>query len=113
MTPADYHARRRENASRLLAEESLDALLVTFPPNVTYLTGFTGDTSAVVLTPSRAILVSDRRYVGQIADECPELETFIRPPVQKLHEAQAEVLANLGARAVGCESSGLTVAEAE
>lgn len=109
----DHHAERRDRVVRLLREEGLAAVLVTSPVNVTYLTGFTGDTTALVLTADRAVLVSDPRYVGQIADECPELETYIRPPVQKLHEAIAAVLTKLGASAVGCESAALTLAEAE
>lgn len=108
----DHHAERRERVVRLLREEKLAALLVTSPVNVTYLTGFTGDTTALVLSADRAVLVSDPRYVGQIADECPELETFIRPPVQKLHEAIVTVLTRLDLSTVGCEAS-LTLAEAE
>jgi Xaa-Pro aminopeptidase len=109
----DHHARRRENLARMLGEEGLDALLITSPVNVTYLTGFTGESSVVVLTRDRVLLVSDPRYVGQIADECPDVETYIRPATQKLHEAVAAVLIRLGPRAVGCESAAMTIAEAE
>ena len=109
----DHHARRRENLARLLPEEGLDALLVSSPVNVTYLTGFTGDSSVVILTRDRALLLSDPRYIGQIADECPGLETYIRTPIQKLNDAIGRVLTDLGPRAVGCESSALTLAEAE
>jgi Xaa-Pro aminopeptidase len=109
----DHHARRREKLAQSLGAEGLDALLVSSAVNVTYLTGFTGDSSVVVLTRDRMLLVSDPRYVGQIADECPDLETFIRSPSQKIHDAIAGVLLNLGAHAVGCESAALTLAEAE
>jgi Xaa-Pro aminopeptidase len=80
---------------------------------VTYLTGFTGDSSTVVLTRDRAVLVSDPRYTGQIADECPGLETFIRPLTQRIAEATTEVIGKLGVYSVGFESGGLTVAEFE
>src|SRR5262245_40506693 len=109
----DHHARRRERLVRLLPEEGLDALLITSTHNVTYLTGFTGDSSVVVLTRDRILLVSDPRYIGQLADECPGLETHIRTPTTKLHEAIAQVLSRLGVRGVGCESASLTLAEAE
>jgi Xaa-Pro aminopeptidase len=59
------------------------------------------------------VLVSDMRFSAQIAEECPDLETHIRPPVQKLPEAVAHVLASLGARKVGFESAAMTVAELE
>jgi Xaa-Pro aminopeptidase len=109
----DYAAPRRERLVRLLPEEGLDALFISNPVNVTYLTGFTGDSSTVVLTPHRVILISDPRYTGQIADECPHLETHIRPPTQKIIEASAEVLTKLGLHTVGFESGVVTVAEFE
>jgi Xaa-Pro aminopeptidase len=109
----DHAAERRERLLPLLPHEGLDALFISNPVNVTYLTGFTGDSSTVVLTRDRVILVSDPRYTGQIAEECPGLETSIRPPTQRIAEASAEVLKKLGPRAVGFESNGLTVAEFE
>src|SRR5262249_21010812 len=109
----DHHAQRRDNLARIMHEEELDALLISSAVNVTYLTGFTGDSSALVLARGRAILVSDPRYTGQIRDECPELETYIRSPTQKLPEAVGVVLTQLPVRSVGCESAALTLAEAE
>jgi Xaa-Pro aminopeptidase len=107
------YAQRRDRLIGCLAEEQLDALLISHPANVTYLTGFSGDSSLLVLTRHRAILVSDPRYVGQIADECGDLETYIRPPTQKVQEAAADLLGKLAVRTIGCESAALTLAEAE
>ena len=107
----DHAAARRERLARLLPDEGLDAFLISNPVNVTYLTGFTGDSSVVVLTRDRAVLVSDPRYTGQIADECPDLETHIRPPTKRIGEAAAEVLTKLGLRSVGFESGVVTVSE--
>jgi Xaa-Pro aminopeptidase len=104
---------RRERLLRLLHDEGSDALLVSSPVNVTYLTGFSGDSSVLVLTRQRAVLVSDSRYTEQIAEECPVLEASIRPPTQKLPEAVAAVLRQLGVRSVGFESAALSVAEFE
>src|SRR4051812_43638629 len=108
----DPHARRRESLARILTEEGGDAFLVTRAVNVTYLTGFTGESSVLVLTRDRAILVSDPRYVGQIADECPPLETHIRTTAQKLPEVVGHLLQKLGCSRGLCESNGLTLAEA-
>ena len=108
----DHAAKRRERLVRLLPQEGLDALLISNPVNVTYLTGFTGDSSTFVLSPA-APSWSATRGTGQIADECPGLETFIRPPTQRIAEATAEVIGNLGVRAVGFESGAVTVAEFE
>jgi Xaa-Pro aminopeptidase len=110
---ADPALSRRERIARLLPEEGIDALAVTSVVNVTYLTGFTGDSSVLIVTPKRSILVSDPRYIGQIADECAGLETHIRPAAQKLPAAVCDVLTKLGCRNVGFESAAVTVDELE
>src|SRR5262249_16590184 len=92
---------------------SLDAFLITNPVNVTYLTGFSGESSYLVHGRQRTILVSDARFTEQLEEECPGLETHIRPPEQKLQEAVAQVLGQLGLRAIGFESAHLSVAEFE
>lgn len=109
----DYPAVRRERLARLLDAEQLDACLVTNPINVTYLTGFSGESSYLFLASDRAVLVSDARFTEQIATECPGLETFIRPPAKNITQASAEVLHQLGYRKVGFEGLHLTVAEFE
>ena len=109
----NYPALRRERLARCLDAEQIDAVLVSHPVNVTYLTGFTGDSSFLVLTRGQTILVSDGRYAEQIAEECPGLETYIRPPGQPPLAAAAQTIERLGSRAVGFESGHVTVAEFE
>jgi len=109
----DYPAQRRQRLARFLDDEPLDALLVSHPVNVSYLTGFSGDSSYLVLGRQRTLLVSDGRFTEQIAEECPGLETHIRPSSQNIYKAAAEVLGKLGLRTVGFESGHLTVAELE
>src|SRR5437016_199946 len=104
---------RRERLAAALAEENLDLLLVSSPVNVTYLTGFSGESSYLLLARDRAVLVSDGRFTEQLAEECPGLATYIRPPVQTLAEAAAAVINKLGLRRIGFESAHLTVAEFE
>ena len=111
--PVTDHARRRQQLQQTLAAEQLDLLLITNPVNVTYLTGFSGESSYLALCPERVLLISDGRFVEQIADECPDLETYIRPTTQTLPQATAEVLGKLNVSSVGFESSHLTVAEWE
>src|ERR1043165_3126307 len=107
----DYPAQRRERVRQGLIEEGLDAVLISQPLNVTYLTGFTGESSYLVLARDRAVLVSDQRFTEQIAEECPGLDAAIRPPTKTIYQAAAEVIGKLGLRAVGFESYHLTVAE--
>ena len=107
------HAARRDRLLSQLREEGLDALLVTSPVNVTYLTGFTGEATYLVLGRRKTLLISDGRFVVQLAEECPDIETFIRPPGQLLPDATGQTLAKLGLRSVGFESGHLTVADFE
>jgi Xaa-Pro aminopeptidase len=109
----DSWNRRRQRLVRSLKGEGLDAVLITNPVNVTYLTGFSGDSSYLVQTTRRSILVSDPRFSEQIGDECPGLQTHIRPPAKTVLAAAAEVLLGLGARNVGVESGHLTIADQE
>jgi Xaa-Pro aminopeptidase len=109
----DNWNRRRQRLARTMKGEGLEALLITNPINVTYLTGFSGDSSYLVLTARRAILVSDPRFSEQIGDECPGLDTHIRPPAKTVVQAAAEVLHGLGTRNVGIESGHLTIADQE
>jgi Xaa-Pro aminopeptidase len=109
----DYAAQRRLKLTKTLPGEQLDALLITNPVNVTYLTGFSGESSYLVLGRERTILISDSRFTQQIEEECPGLEVHIRPPAQNVYRATADVLTKLGSRAIGFESNDLTVAEWE
>src|SRR5262245_45740857 len=87
--------RRRESLRRLLADKSLAALVVTDERNVTYLTGFTGDSSYLILTHERELLITDGRYTQQLAEECPGLELAVRGPGSKLPEFAAESIAKV------------------
>jgi Xaa-Pro aminopeptidase len=107
------HAQRRDRLRQRLAALNLDLLLITRPVNVRYLTGFSGDSTALLCLPGKDLLVSDGRYTEQLARECPEVDSFIRPPSVTLVMALAEVLRSTNAHRIGIEANHVTVAEAE
>ena len=109
----DFPAQRRRSIRDNLGGQGPDALLVSSPVNVTYLTGFSGDSSSLLLTRDRALLVSDSRFTTQISEECPGLDAAIRPPTKPLLGFLAECVGALGVRSVGIESDHLTVTEFE
>ena len=79
-----------------LRERSLRAsdhvgFLVASPTNVRYLTGFTGDSSVLLVGLDREILVSDGRFATQIDQECPGLEAHIRPTRPSIDQVLAHV----------------------
>src|SRR5262245_36256275 len=105
----NYAARRRRIAAELKTR-GLDAVVISKPINVTYLTGFTGDSSYLIVDRKSALLVSDGRFTEQIEGECPGLAMHIRPPTTTTPPVVAEVVAKLGHRRVGIEASHVTVA---
>jgi Xaa-Pro aminopeptidase len=52
-----------------LADRKLDALLVSGPPNIRYLSGFTGDNAVLLVLPEKAILFTDPRFTIQASQE--------------------------------------------
>jgi Xaa-Pro aminopeptidase len=57
-----------------LAARELDALLVTGPANLRYLTGFTGSAGYAVVGPAVRRFVTDFRYVERAAAEVPDFD---------------------------------------
>ena len=111
--PTDPSPRRLDNLRRAIRDDPVDALLVAGEPNVRYLTGFTGDASVLLVTRDRALMISDGRFVTQLAQECPDLEVHVRPVEQLLFDAVGEVIGKFGAARVGFEPARMSVAQHE
>ncbi len=75
---ADHHAKRLKKLQSKIRKSGAASMLITNEHNITYLTGFTGDSSYLVVAPKSATLLSDTRYVTQLKEECPDLEIRIR-----------------------------------
>jgi len=103
-------AKRRDKLRRHLRQAKLDALLVTNFTNVSYLTGFSGDDSYLLVSPEHYIVLSDERYTTQLEEECPDLELVIRGPGKKMLTSVTKVVSQLKAKRVGFESTSMTVA---
>jgi len=77
---SDRHTRVR----RALGDGRLDALVVTHVPNIRYLTGFTGSTAIVVLTPREVVFITDGRYVTSVREAvepmCPGFRLVVVDP---------------------------------
>jgi Xaa-Pro aminopeptidase len=65
---------RADRVAGRLAEHQLDALLVTEPANLRYLTGFTGSSGFAVVGPQVRRFVTDFRYVEQAKAEVPDFD---------------------------------------
>lgn len=109
----DRYATRRDRLRKLLRKEQLGGLLVTNFKNVTYLTGFTGDDSWLLVTPREEVILSDFRYTEQLDHECPGLRQHIRPSGETIVEAAVKVVAAAAPPSLGIEGRSLTVSTHE
>jgi Xaa-Pro aminopeptidase len=100
----EFAARRAAIASGL-SEHKLDALLVTFSPNLRYLTGFTGSNGNLLILPDRAILFTDPRYTLQAHEE---VSCHVRIAKGHLHKAVLSAIARLRLRRIGYEPARMT-----
>ncbi len=109
--PPERFLARQEKLLSLIREAGVEALLVTGVSNVSYLTGFSGDSSALLIGPSVRVLLSDSRYQTQIAEECPGLETDIRTQKTKQPDQIASVVARAKPAKLALESHIVTADE--
>lgn len=99
---------RAQRAADLLANREVDALLVTGPVNVRWLTGFTGSSGIVVIGAGglRAFL-TDFRYLTQSAEQLDE--GWDRRIVPDLQAAIPDLLD--GVESLGFDDAAVTVKE--
>ncbi len=104
-------SQRRDRVRQQLKKRRIDAFLVTNPLNVSYLTGFGGDSSFLFLhrEESRDVLVSDGRYTTQIEEECHGLGAYIRSGAESMPAALRKV-AGAGSSTLGFEADAVSVA---
>src|SRR6266704_5546927 len=103
-----FHRRRRALVSQL-CERKLGCLLITRPANWYYLTGFTGESGALLVSQKGARLVTDGRFMVQAHEEA----SGIRILRQKgsLLESVAQYVKDSHFGRVGFDPSQLTVSQ--
>ena len=101
--------RRIESLRSELSGFDADAILITNETNVRYLSGFTGDSSYLLVDDADVTILTDGRYEIQIAEECPSLSALIRSPSEKMHDFIGDVLGDLGKKRIAIETSGMTL----
>jgi Xaa-Pro aminopeptidase len=61
-----------------LKDQNVDGIIVSSVPNVTYLSDFTGDSSILIVTAGRCMLLTDGRYTEQARQECPDAIEIVK-----------------------------------
>ena len=110
---AERHDRIRESLETL----SLDALIVTPPSNIRYLSNHAGSAGVLVITRDAVHLLVDFRYHEAVRalqaspSACPALQLWDVPA--SYEEALMSCLADIGTTTVGFEAAHVTVARHE
>jgi Xaa-Pro aminopeptidase len=103
-----FHLRRRALAARL-SELKADALLITSPANWYYLTGFTGESGALVASRKGTTLITDGRFLVQGREEAPGVR--ILKQKGSLFEFSGKFLKDSRFRSVAFDPAQLTVSQ--
>jgi len=104
MENREFEQRRRAVVDGL-PERKLDAMLVSFGPNLRYLSGFTGSNGALLILPGRSILFTDPRYEIQAAQESTCAVRIGKGP---LLDGVLGAIRRLGVRRIGYEPARMT-----
>jgi len=99
---------RLANLYEKISGEEVDALLITKIPNVTYFSGFRGDSSALLVEKVRE-LITDGRYIEQAKREAKNFQ--IVEQKEGFHKKIVEELKALNCKKIGVEGRVMTVAE--
>ena len=103
------YAERRTRLRKSLRKAGVDALLVTNFTNVSYLTGFSGDDSYLLVLAKGEMLISDPRYTTQLEEECPDVDASIRPPGVGMIDTVAKLVKQAHLSTLGIEGGSMTV----
>jgi Xaa-Pro aminopeptidase len=112
LTPKTHLPPRLNRARQLLDIHNLDALLLTHPADLQWLTDFTGEDSVGILTRQDVILATDFRFEAQAAIECPQDNPKVTVVLRdgKMSDLLAKCLADTRSHRVGFESTRTTFA---
>lgn len=101
------YADRRAQLRRQVfgGKRSPDAVLITNPANLYYLTGFTGSFGALLLTPDAERFLTGGIYATQAQNEIPDIPVVLNPTLKEFNATLMAVVSALGARTLGVEST--------
>ncbi len=110
--PAMDRTSRLQGVRAALIDAECDALIVTKPVNVRWLTGFTGSNATAVITDGGFTLITDGRYQTQVDQQLSDAE--VEASVVITRELADPVIAAVdGCRRVGLESEHVSWAAAQ
>jgi Xaa-Pro aminopeptidase len=104
----DRYLARRDKLRQALKKAGAEAILITNFTNVSYLTGFTGDDSYLLVRRDGDVVLSDFRYTIQLKEECPGLDAAIRTHRVTMPQWVAKTLKAAKVRQLALESDSVS-----
>ncbi len=92
-----------------MQELELDAMLIDSRSNRRYMSGFSGSSAMLYITPKRQVLITDFRYLEQAAKECPDYQIIDQGSIGLLRTA-LKCASEDGVKSIGFESSHVSYA---
>ena len=103
---------RHKNVREAMTALELDAMLLTHPADLAYLSNFTGDDSVGIFTAKDFVLVTDFRYTEQAALEAAWVRVVERGGERpKMSDALAHTLKEMKVERAGFEANFMTVGQ--
>src|SRR5947209_18521166 len=100
--PKAYLKVRQKSVRDAMKELNLDRLLLTHPPDLAYLTNFTGEDSIGLITAKDFYLATDFRYKEQAEIEAGWLKVAVREG--RMADQLAKTFAEAKVRRIGFEA---------
>ncbi len=99
-------AARLSRLRKRLSALHLDSLLITYPADIRYLTGVSGDDSWALVTPRQLIIISDFRYQEELA----AIRSFARIVIRSgaIADAAGALIADLKLKSIAFQAEHLT-----
>jgi Xaa-Pro aminopeptidase len=88
---------------------TIDALLVTKPENIFYLTSFTADTVLLVIGLKKRFIVTDFIYAEAVNGYFKDIEVFVANSKESLWETMSTALNKYGIKRLGFESCSFSL----
>ncbi|MCR4395003.1 MAG: aminopeptidase P family N-terminal domain-containing protein [Dehalococcoidales bacterium] len=99
---------RIEKVRKHLTEKQIEALLISQPENLFYLTGCEGLEGYILIDQKKMIIITDFRYIEQVQRQLPQIEIF--QIKGKMSDWFPALFSNLNIRYLGFESHHLSYA---
>lgn len=104
---------KQEQIVNIMKQRNIDAILIACRYNRRYLSGFSGDTGYLYISPKRQILMTDSRYTTWAKNESQEVEVFeVSLEISYQHKVK-ELLKLDGASSIGFEDTKMLYADVE